>query len=181
MSDSNHRAGMIVTHPNKSEWGLGKIQAVEGKSLTIYFRDICEEKPGDAQKTFRTDHIKLNIVPVQNDLWLDNLPPYKVGHVPPKKIRLTLQQGTDYFLARFPGGFKDKVYLNDPECGERQYKWDAHLHYVELLEDGQYLKIPKSTVYLLAQEGKIPCQKVGRHWRFKREVIDRWMEYRNEE
>ena len=48
-------------------------------------------------------------------------------------------------------------------------------------EVAAYLKIPKSTVYILAQEGKIPCQKVGRHWRFKREVIDRWMEHRNEE
>ena len=43
-------------------------------------------------------------------------------------------------------------------------------------EVAKYLKIPKSTVYILAQEGKIPCQKVGRHWRFKREVIDRWFE-----
>ncbi len=39
-----------------------------------------------------------------------------------------------------------------------------------------YLKIPKSTVYKLAQEGKIPCQKVGRHWRFRKEAIDRWLE-----
>jgi len=38
-----------------------------------------------------------------------------------------------------------------------------------------YLKIPKSTVYILAQEGKIPCQKVGRHWRFHKEAIDRWI------
>lgn len=38
-----------------------------------------------------------------------------------------------------------------------------------------YLKVPKSTVYKLAQEGKIPGQKVGRHWRFHRSVIDRWL------
>ena len=43
-------------------------------------------------------------------------------------------------------------------------------------EVAAYLKIPKSTVYLLAQEGKIPCQKVGRQWRFRKEVIDRWFE-----
>ncbi len=35
-----------------------------------------------------------------------------------------------------------------------------------------YLKIPKSTVYILAQEGKIPCQKVGRQWRFHKEAIN---------
>ena len=43
-------------------------------------------------------------------------------------------------------------------------------------EVAAYLKIPKSTVYILAQEGKIPCQKVGRQWRFRKEVIDRWFE-----
>ena len=39
-----------------------------------------------------------------------------------------------------------------------------------------YLKVPKSTLYKLAQEGKVPGQKVGRHWRFRKETIDRWLE-----
>jgi excisionase family DNA binding protein len=39
-----------------------------------------------------------------------------------------------------------------------------------------YLRIPKSTLYKLAQEGKIPARKVGRHWRFRKEAIDRWLE-----
>jgi len=39
-----------------------------------------------------------------------------------------------------------------------------------------YLKIPKSTLYKVVREGKIPCQKVGRHWRFRKEAIDRWLE-----
>lgn len=39
-----------------------------------------------------------------------------------------------------------------------------------------YLKIPKSTLYKLAQEGRIPCQKVGRHWRFHQEAIDHWLQ-----
>lgn len=39
-----------------------------------------------------------------------------------------------------------------------------------------YLKIPKSTIYKLAQEGKLPGQKVGKHWRFRKEAIDRWLE-----
>jgi excisionase family DNA binding protein len=38
-----------------------------------------------------------------------------------------------------------------------------------------YLKLPKSTVYKLAQEGKIPGQKVGRHWRFHRPTIEEWL------
>lgn len=39
-----------------------------------------------------------------------------------------------------------------------------------------YLKIPKSTLYKLVREGKVPCQKVGRHWRFRKRAIDRWLE-----
>lgn len=42
-------------------------------------------------------------------------------------------------------------------------------------EIADYPKVPKSTVYKLAQEGKIPGQKVGRHWRFRREAIDAWL------
>jgi excisionase family DNA binding protein len=43
-------------------------------------------------------------------------------------------------------------------------------------ETSVYLRIPKSTLYKIAQEGKIPCQKVGRHWRFHRESLDRWLQ-----
>jgi excisionase family DNA binding protein len=39
-----------------------------------------------------------------------------------------------------------------------------------------YLKIPKSTLYKLVREGRIPSQKIGRHWRFLKGAIDRWLE-----
>jgi excisionase family DNA binding protein len=44
-------------------------------------------------------------------------------------------------------------------------------------ELADYLRIPKSTLYKLAQQGKIPAQKVGRHWRFRKEAIDRWLDH----
>ncbi|RMF00584.1 MAG: DNA-binding protein [Alphaproteobacteria bacterium] len=44
---------------------------------------------------------------------------------------------------------------------------------IEQLAD--YLQIAKSTAYKLAQEGRIPAQKVGKHWRFHRGAIDRWI------
>ena len=47
-------------------------------------------------------------------------------------------------------------------------------------EAADYLKIPKSTVYKLAQEGRIPCQKVGRHWRFRKDTIDKWLDESSE-
>lgn len=49
---------------------------------------------------------------------------------------------------------------------------DAVLTITEL---SKYLKISRSTLYKLAQEGKLPAQKVGRHWRFHKGMIDQWL------
>ena len=38
-----------------------------------------------------------------------------------------------------------------------------------------YLKIPKPTLYALAQAGRIPAAKIGRHWRFRKSDIDQWL------
>jgi excisionase family DNA binding protein len=36
--------------------------------------------------------------------------------------------------------------------------------------------VSKSSLYKLAQEGRVPGQKVGRHWRFRKVAIDSWLE-----
>ena len=41
------------------------------------------------------------------------------------------------------------------------------------LED--YLKIPKSTLYRLAREGRLPGHKIGRAWRFHQNEVDEWI------
>ena len=38
-----------------------------------------------------------------------------------------------------------------------------------------YLKIPKPTLYSLAQAGRIPAAKIGKHWRFRKSEIDQWL------
>jgi excisionase family DNA binding protein len=43
-------------------------------------------------------------------------------------------------------------------------------------ELSRYLKIPKSTIYKLVREGKIPGHKIGRHWRFSKDAIDSWLQ-----
>lgn len=45
----------------------------------------------------------------------------------------------------------------------------------------RYIKMNERTVLKLAQEGKIPAMKVASQWRFKRSLIDEWldMEMRN--
>jgi excisionase family DNA binding protein len=39
-----------------------------------------------------------------------------------------------------------------------------------------YLKIPKSSLYKLVRAGKIPSQKIGRHWRFGKRAIEQWLQ-----
>ncbi|MFN7994816.1 MAG: helix-turn-helix domain-containing protein [Bryobacteraceae bacterium] len=43
-------------------------------------------------------------------------------------------------------------------------------------ELARYLDVPKSTLYRLAAEGRIPSHKVGKHWRFRRESVNRWLD-----
>ena len=38
------------------------------------------------------------------------------------------------------------------------------------------LKLTEKTAYRLAAEGKIPGFKVGGSWRFKRSMIEKWIE-----
>jgi excisionase family DNA binding protein len=42
-------------------------------------------------------------------------------------------------------------------------------------ELSEYLKISTSSLYKLAQQGKVPGQKIGKHWRFHKEAIDQWL------
>lgn len=41
-------------------------------------------------------------------------------------------------------------------------------------ELAKYLRIPESTIYYLARTKRIPAFRVGKHWRFEKEVIERW-------
>ncbi len=44
-----------------------------------------------------------------------------------------------------------------------------------LEEVAAYLKLKPQTIYTWAQEKKIPAAKLGKEWRFKRSVVDRWI------
>jgi excisionase family DNA binding protein len=45
-------------------------------------------------------------------------------------------------------------------------------------EVSNYLRIPQSTIYKLAQDKVLPGFKVGKHWRFRRETILEWIKTR---
>jgi len=47
--------------------------------------------------------------------------------------------------------------------------------WLTLEQIAEYLQMSSSSIYKMAQGGKIPAFKVGRQWRFKKEIIDEWI------
>ena len=45
-----------------------------------------------------------------------------------------------------------------------------------LRQVAQYLGLHIMTVYKLTREGRMPAAKIGGQWRFKRDVLDEWLE-----
>lgn len=43
-------------------------------------------------------------------------------------------------------------------------------------EVARYLRLTPQTIYKWAQEKRIPAVKLGKEWRFRRSVIDKWFD-----
>jgi excisionase family DNA binding protein len=57
-----------------------------------------------------------------------------------------------------------------------RFAMEVNNHVFTVDELAAYLKVSKSTLYKLLAEGKVPGQKVGRHWRFSKAAVDKWLE-----
>lgn len=56
---------------------------------------------------------------------------------------------------------------------------DSHRPGNEILtieEVAEYLRLTPQTIYKWAQERRIPAVKLGKEWRFRRSVLDRWLD-----
>jgi hypothetical protein len=127
--------GMLVRHPKKSEWGLGKVLVVGAGSATVFFKD----DPAD-HRIFLLDRTSLDIAEIQSDPTLDNLPPFVNGTFATKNKKVTMQDGIEEFKRRFPLGFEDPRYLGGKSVGvvgERNYKLRGHERYLEAFGDGR--------------------------------------------
>ena len=47
---------------------------------------------------------------------------------------------------------------------------------MDIREASEYLGVSRETLYKYACEEKIPAFKLGNRWKFKKTVLDRWME-----
>ena len=50
-----------------------------------------------------------------------------------------------------------------------------------LREASQYLGITPDTLYKYLSDKSIPAFKLGNRWRFKKDLLDRWMERKSEQ
>jgi hypothetical protein len=138
MTDVAYKEGMLVRHPAKPEWGLGKILEVRANRVTVHFRSDVDSE----SRVIATNHCALEIATEQSDPILDNLPLFRDGRFEVKAKRVTFEDGIRRFLEIFPGGFADPNYLGSntlarADVGERNYKWEAHVRYVEALGNGK--------------------------------------------
>ena len=39
----------------------------------------------------------------------------------------------------------------------------------------EYLRLSEAKVYKMANEGRVPALRMGKAWRFKKELIDEWI------
>ena len=133
MSENEIQIGTIVDNSKMPEWGPGRVLDIRGDTLIVYFRDY----PGEGIKKIGAKAGVLTLAPSQTDAQLDNLPPYKDGKFKSTKRRVTLDEGIKLFHNLFPLYFADPKYQKDPSIGERNYKLEAHDHFVKTLGGGQ--------------------------------------------
>ena len=129
------KEGVLVRHPKKPDWGLGKVLVRRGNDATVYFKD----DPTD-HRTFKLDKTQLIIADEQSDPMLDKLPPFANGAFVTKQKKVTIYEGIEAFKLRFPGGFADPLYLEAEKGelgGERNYKLRAHQRYLDAFGHGK--------------------------------------------
>jgi excisionase family DNA binding protein len=59
---------------------------------------------------------------------------------------------------------------------ETGQKMERQREVMTLREASQYLGISPDTLYKYLSEKSIPAFKLGNRWRFKKDLLDRWME-----
>ncbi len=146
MTHNDITEGTILIHPNKPEWGPGKVVKVTPRLLYVIWRDV----PGREAKKMNSSAVKLEIAPCQNDPILDNLPPLKEegDALVFAKERIVFTQAKAMFIGRFPQGFEDSSYTKR----ERDFKWDAHEFAVGCLGNGRFRELLGNDPPMLIKE-----------------------------
>lgn len=142
MSDQELQEGTLVLHPNRPEWGPGKVVKSAPGKVHVVWRDL----PDRAAMVISTTAVRLELAADQHDDVLCNLPPVieANGTFLLPKERVTFNQAVEAFRRQFPLGFEDPGYIGNMQHGERHYKWVAHELFVQTLGNGQFRRLLES-------------------------------------
>jgi excisionase family DNA binding protein len=58
---------------------------------------------------------------------------------------------------------------------EKDIGVDLNVCIMTVHDVAEYLRLSEAKVYRMANEGCIPALRMGKTWRFKRELIDEWI------
>jgi len=80
-----------------------------------------------------------------------------------------------YFLSPGKSVYgENEEFYNDPLRLEKNHMPRREI--LTIKEVASYLRVNEYTVYRLVTQRKLPGVKVGSQWRFKRSVLERWLE-----
>ena len=60
--------------------------------------------------------------------------------------------------------------------GDRSREPSHDNEILTLEEVARYLRLTPQTIYKWAQEKRIPAAKLGKEWRFRKSIVDRWLD-----
>ncbi len=66
--------------------------------------------------------------------------------------------------------------MNDKELGA-----GTDFNIMTVHDVAEYLRLSEAKVYKLAKEGLVPALRMGKSWRFKKEIIDEWIRRETEQ
>ena len=58
---------------------------------------------------------------------------------------------------------------------EHDIRTDTDAGIMTVHDVAHYLRLSEATIYQMAQEGIVPAIRIGKSWRFKKELIDEWI------
>ena len=47
--------------------------------------------------------------------------------------------------------------------------------FMTVKEVSEYLRVSRASIYRLVKERKIPVSRIGKHFRFRKRIIDEWL------
>jgi len=58
---------------------------------------------------------------------------------------------------------------------ERAIEVDSNVCIMTVHDVAEYLRLSEAKVYKMSREGHLPALRMGKTWRFKRELVDEWI------